>query len=71
MSGNPERVAILVPPTMASALDKLVADYAAAVGEDPAECRRLVEVAVLVRGVRMMREEVEAERKMAERMGWA
>lgn len=70
MTTTPARVSVLVPPTMAAALAKLVADYAAAVGETPEECRRLVEVAVLTRGVRMMQEQVEAERKYAEKVGW-
>lgn len=70
MSGNPENMLIAVPPNMARALDKLVADYAAATGQTVEDCRRLVEIGVLTRGVRMMVEQVEVERKTAKRMGW-
>lgn len=71
MSNNPDRVLVAVPPNMVRALDKLVDDYAAATGQISDECRRLVEIGVLTRGVRMMAEQVEEERKYAERMGWA
>lgn len=68
--GNPEKVFIAVPPGMVLAIEQLATDYAAAIGESAADVRRLVEIAVLARGVRMLREQVEAERKHAERMGW-
>ena len=70
MSGNPEKVVIAVPPNMAAALEKLVADYAAATGQEVAECRRLVEIGVLTRGVRMMTEQVELELATSRKMGW-
>lgn len=70
MSENPERIVIAVPPRMVALIEKLVADYAAATGQEVAECRRLVEVGVLTRGVRMMVSQVEEERKLSERMGW-
>lgn len=70
MSENPAKVLIAVPPNMALVLEKLVTDYAAATGQEVAECRRLVEIGVLTRGVRMMAAQVEEERKTAERMGW-
>lgn len=62
--------AMLVPPMLSAALDRLVADYAAATGQQPEDCRRLVEIAVLTRGVRTVTEEVENERAHAKRMGW-
>lgn len=71
MSGNPEKVMIAVPPNMVAVVEKLVADYAAATGQTVDECRRLVELGVLTRGVRMMATQVEEERKHAVKMGWA
>lgn len=71
MSENPERVFMLIPPAMAVALDAVVVGYAAATGQTAEECRRLVELGVLTRGVRAMQVEVEEQRKLAERMGWA
>lgn len=61
---------IAVPPRMVEVLSQLVADYASATGQTAKECRRLVEVAVLTRGVRMMQEQVEVERETSRRMGW-
>lgn len=70
MSENPIQVVIVVPPNMAAAVEKLVADYAAATGQTVDDCRRLVEIAVLTRGVRMMGEQVEIELATSKRMGW-
>jgi hypothetical protein len=70
MTGNPENVVIAIPPAMVVALEKLVADYATATGQEVAECRRLVEIGVLTRGVRMMAEQVEVEAKTSRKMGW-
>lgn len=71
MSGNPEKVVIAIPPNMVTALEKLVADYAAATGQEVADCRRLVEIGVLTRGVRMMAKQVEEEAATSRKMGWA
>ncbi len=70
MSLNPEPGVILVPPRMVEILHALVRDYADATGQPADECRRLVEIAVLTRGVRMMQEQVVVERETAVRMGW-
>lgn len=70
MTGNPGNILIAVPPNMAAVLEKLVADYAKATGQEPAECRRLVEIGVLTRGVRMMTEQVDVELATSRKMGW-
>lgn len=70
MSANPSQVVIAVPPNLAGAVKKLVSDYAAATGQTVDDCRRLVEIAVLTRGVRMMGEQVELELATSRRMGW-
>lgn len=70
MNGNLGVVVVVVPPSMVEALLGVVDGYATATGQPANECRRLVEVGVLTRGLRAMQVEVEEQRKLAERMGW-
>lgn len=70
MSCNLEPGLLMVPPNMVAVLHRLIGNYAKATGQTVDECRRLIEIAVLTRGVRMMEEEVQVQLKHAERMGW-
>ena len=70
MSAASKPTAIRLPPQLAEAFEKAVSDYAAVTGEPVEECRRVIEVAIITRGMRALREQIEAEKKHAERMGW-
>jgi hypothetical protein len=66
-----EKTTIEVPPGLELALNRLVTEYALAHREEPAACRRGVEIAVLQKGVRALAEELKANAALGERMGWA
>ena len=64
-------VSIAIPPGLVADFRKLVFDYSAQHREPPLDCLRAVEIAIVQRGMRAMREEMKENRKLGERMGWA
>jgi hypothetical protein len=61
---------IVVPPALVAAISQVTADYARATGQTEDECRRLVELGVLTRGLESMRRQVELEEQTARKAGW-
>lgn len=70
MSPNPEKVVIVVPPALVAAIKQVTTDYARATGQGEEDCRRLVELGVLTRGLESMRRQVEIEAATTRKMGW-
>lgn len=70
VSTNPDPVVIKVPPALVAAIKQVTTDYARATGQGEEECRRLVELGVLTRGLESMRRQVEIEAKTTRKMGW-
>lgn len=70
MNAKVEVESIVIPPNLVPTFDRLVTDYALAHKEPPSECRRLVEIVVLQRGVRALAEDLKANKEFGERMGW-
>jgi hypothetical protein len=61
---------IAVPPALVAVISQVTADYAHATGQTEEECRRLVELGVLTRGLEAMRRQVEIEEQTARKAGW-
>ncbi len=61
---------IVVPPILMPGLTLLVHEYASQHREEVDACYRAVEVAVIQRGLRALRKELEANRKLTLVMGW-
>jgi hypothetical protein len=65
-----EPVIVVVPPLLATLIAQLAERMAAATGEPPDACRRLVEVSCLTQGARVVQGEIAAIENQAERQGW-
>lgn len=59
---------IALPEALEPAFEQLVAEYAAAHGEIPENCRRAVGIVILQKGLAALR--VDANRRFGLRMGW-
>lgn len=70
MSTNPDRVVIVVPPALAAQILEVTTAYARATGDTAEDCRRVVEIAILQRGLASMREQVKVEEETSRKMGW-
>lgn len=70
MSNNPDQVVIAVPPALVAAIQQVTTEYARATGQNEKDCRRLVELGVLSRGLESMRRQVEIENETTKKMGW-
>ena len=68
---NTTQAAIIVPPRLLLEMTALVQVYAAQHREQPLDCIRGVELAVLQLGLRALKEQLKANAELGERMGWA
>jgi len=67
---NSDQVVLVVPAALVEVIKQVTTDYARATGQSEEDCRRLVELGILTRGLESMRRQVEIEQKTTERMGW-
>ena len=66
----PSEAYLVMPSGLMPSFIQLVADYAAQHREDNFACCRAVEITVIQRGIRSLRDELDANKRLSMRLGW-